>query len=239
MSELTTTDGASPFDRIKQVRADGSEFWSARTLQSLMAYSRWENMREAVARAQQAASNTGENVEDLFRATTKKAGGRPSEDFELTRRAAYLVAMNGDPRKQEVAEAQAYFASRTVVAESAETALAALPAWAQQQIATIIRVGQVEAEVARQGEQMREIAARVASVEGAHGEFTALGYAKLNDLPTDRRWLAQLGKKASAAMRAEDQTPHRRQDATFGEINVYPTWALDSALAELPDSSAA
>jgi DNA-damage-inducible protein D len=237
MSELTTTDGGSAFDRIKLTRPDGSEFWSARALQGLMGYARWENMREAVARAQQSASNTGENVSDLFREATKKAGGRPSEDFELTRRAAYLVAMNGDPRKDEVAAAQGYFASRAVQAESAEQQLTELPEWAQQQIATIMRVGKVEIEQARQAVLMRELDARVASFEGAHGEFTALGYAKLNDLPTDRRWLSQVGRKAAAAMRAKGQEPHQRQDATFGLINVYPTWALDTALAEMPEAA--
>ena len=124
MTELVPA--GSPFDRIKQIREDGSEYWSARQLQSLMAYTRWENMRETIARAEQAASNTGMNVADLFRAATKKAGGRPAEDVELSREAAYLVAMNGDPRKSEVASAQAYFTARTIQAENVERELTRL-----------------------------------------------------------------------------------------------------------------
>jgi len=237
MSELTTTDSASPFDRIRQTRPDGSEFWSARSVQSLMSYGTWERFSNPLQRAIQSASNTGMAVDQEFRRSAKQVGAKSREDYELSRQAAYLVAMNGDPNKPEVAAAQAYFAARTVQAEQVDNSMSELPAWAQQQIAAIVRIGQVEAEMARQAQQMREITARVDSVEGAYGEFTALGYAKLNDLPTNRPWLAQLGKRATAAMRAEGQQPRRRQDATFGLINVYPTWALDAALADTPDLS--
>ncbi|NEB92405.1 phage antirepressor N-terminal domain-containing protein [Streptomyces bauhiniae] len=78
-------------------------------------------------------------------------------------------------------------------------------------------------------------AAKVAAIEGRHDEFTALGYAKLNDLPTGRTYLQRVGVKASAFMRAEGRTPHRRQDATFGEINVYPVAVLERAFAAVPE----
>ncbi|MET9138860.1 phage antirepressor N-terminal domain-containing protein [Streptomyces parvulus] len=77
-------------------------------------------------------------------------------------------------------------------------------------------------------------AAKVAAIEGRHDEFTALGYAKLNDLPTGRNYLQRLGMRASALMRAQGRTPHRRQDATFGEVNVYPVSVLARAAADLP-----
>ncbi|WP_409186671.1 phage antirepressor KilAC domain-containing protein [Amycolatopsis sp. VS8301801F10] len=122
MSELDifTAAATSPFDAIKQVRADGSEFWSARSLQSLMGYVDWRNMRDAIERARLAAENTGADVTGLFVGVTEKStGGRPAEDVELTRYAAYLVAMNGDPRKSQVAAAQQYFAVQTRRAETA------------------------------------------------------------------------------------------------------------------------
>lgn len=77
-------------------------------------------------------------------------------------------------------------------------------------------------------------AAKVAAIEGRHDEFTALGYAKLNDFPTGRAYLQRVGMKATALMRAEGQAPHRRQDATFGLVNVYPVAVLERAFAAIP-----
>ncbi|MDI3315905.1 MAG: hypothetical protein QJR12_16995 [Mycobacterium sp.] len=233
MSTLTVTDGRSPFDRIKQTRPDGSEFWSARQLQSLMAYGTWERFSNPLQRAIQSASNTGIAVDQHFRRSVKKTGGRPREDYELSRYAAYLVAMNGDPNKPEVAAAQSYFAERTRQAEVIESELDELPEWARQQIDTIRRVGRIEVEQQRQAEQIRQIDARVASVEGAYDEYAALGYARLRGLPTDRSFLVRLGRRATDVMRAQGQEPRKRKDATFGLINIYPEWALDEALADL------
>jgi len=77
-------------------------------------------------------------------------------------------------------------------------------------------------------------AAKVAAIEGRHDEFTALGYAKLNDFPTGRVYLQRVGMRASTLMRAEGRAPHRRQDATFGTVNVYPAAVLERAFAEVP-----
>jgi len=72
----------------------------------------WQNFTAAINRARKTADNTG--MACLFSEVTKKStGGRPSADFHLDRMAAYLVAMNGDPNKPEVAAAQAYFAMQT------------------------------------------------------------------------------------------------------------------------------
>jgi DNA-damage-inducible protein D len=62
-----------------------------------------------IERAKTAAHNEGFNVRTLFMQTHKKTGGRPEIDYLVTRYAAYLIAMNGDPRKPEVAAAQHYF----------------------------------------------------------------------------------------------------------------------------------
>lgn len=237
MSDLVPAAG-SPFDRIKQTRPDGSEFWSARSLQVLVGYSRWQNLSPAIARAQQSASNTGLDVAREFVQVGMVTGSRnPTDmkvDFELSRQAAYLVAMNGDPNKLEVASAQAYFAVRTQQAESLERQQ---PKGVDAIRAMLDLIEATQADVLQLKAGARATSARLDSIEGNYGEFTALGYAKLNDLPTARPWLAQLGKRASAAMRAEGEEPRRRQDATFGLINVYPTWALDAALAEMSDAA--
>ena len=115
---ITATDG-SPFDAIRRTRADGSEYWSARDLMPLMGYGAdWRNFQTAIERARVAATNSGHDVETLFGGVTEKTQGRPREDFHLARMAAYLVSLNGDPRKPETAAAQAYFVIRTREAET-------------------------------------------------------------------------------------------------------------------------
>lgn len=121
MSITKHSGEGSPFDAIRRTRPDGSEFWAARDLMPLMGYTRWEDFQTAIERAKAAAVNSGMNVEEVFRRAPKnpgQQGGRPQSDFELSRFAAYLVALNGDPRKAETAAAQAYFVVRTREAET-------------------------------------------------------------------------------------------------------------------------
>lgn len=122
MNDLTRFDGKSPFDQIKLKRMDGSEFWSARELMPLLGYGAdWRNMLAVINKAITSAQNQGLDASTLFVGVTEKSAGRPREDFHLDRFACYLVAMNGDPRKPEVAAAQAYFAIRTHEAETRPT----------------------------------------------------------------------------------------------------------------------
>ncbi|WP_214322059.1 BRO-N domain-containing protein [Nonomuraea sediminis] len=79
-------------------------------------------------------------------------------------------------------------------------------------------------------EQQQAItSAKIEAIEGRYDWFTALGYAKLHDLPTDRPFLARVGKKAAALLRAQGDEPHPRQDATFGTVNTYPAAVLERA----------
>ena len=153
----------SPFDSIKRVGEDGAEYWSARDLMPLMGYAHrgaWQRFDESViSRAKRAASNQGMQVGNLFIGSYEKTGGRPREDFKLTRYAAYLVAMNGDPNKPEVAAAQHYFAVQTRVAETQAPALA-LP----QDYASALRelASQVEAKelAEKKAQEQAELAAK-------------------------------------------------------------------------------
>lgn len=115
----------SPFDQIKQTREDGSEFWSARDLHPIMGYPRWADFQTALGRAASAAMNQGHDSDHHFRRSPKvieggRWGAQTVDDYQLTRFSAYLVAMNGDPNKPEVAAAQAYFAIKTREAEVAQ-----------------------------------------------------------------------------------------------------------------------
>ncbi|MCZ9631350.1 phage antirepressor KilAC domain-containing protein [Rhodococcus sp. BH5] len=112
-------DDESPFDAIRRIRPDGTEFWSARDLMPLLGYPTWQHFLPAIGRARSSAENQGQDIATLFTVDREKGGGRPREDFQLARFACYLVAMNGDPRKPAVAAAQAYFAIRTREAEVA------------------------------------------------------------------------------------------------------------------------
>lgn len=117
-THIIPTPAVSPFDSIKRTDADGLEFWSARDLMLIMGYPRWNEFTPAISRAILSAEAQGHDRHNLFRVNPEKSGGRPREDFFMPRLACYLVAMNGDPRKVEVANAQAYFAIQTRVAET-------------------------------------------------------------------------------------------------------------------------
>lgn len=227
MSQLTPLN-ASPFEALRCVDSAG-EFWSARELMGPLGYDRWENFAEAIDRAKVSACNTGHDCDTMFvqvkwvfRGAAKNLGGRPGTDYRLTRFASYLLAMNGDPRKPEIAAAQSYFAVKTREAEVARqlTPGEFLLHQAQMIVDNERRVAAVE-------QDQRVLAAKVAAIEGAHDEFTTLAYAKLNDLPTDRPSCQRHGQRAARLMRSRGLEPRKRQDATFGTINVYPVEILE------------
>lgn len=104
---------------------EGVECWSARELQNLLGYSKWENFEKVIQKAKDACNNAGELIENHFPDIRKMVeigskSERPLDDIALTRYACYLIAQNGDSRKQEIAFAQNYFAVQTRRAELVE-----------------------------------------------------------------------------------------------------------------------
>lgn len=85
------------------------------------------------------------------------------------------------------------------------------------------------AELRAQHERTAVLEAKVEAIEGRHDWFTALAYAKLTDRPTDRPYLARVGRRATQILRARGEQPVPRQDATFGSINTYPSNVLVEA----------
>ena len=105
-------------DTIHNVPNSDVEFWYARELMPLLGYERWENFEKAVKRSMDSCETAGITVSDHFREVTKmimagKGAQRAVKDYMLTRYACYLIAQNGDVKKEEIAFAQAYFAVQT------------------------------------------------------------------------------------------------------------------------------
>lgn len=202
--EVTGHESASPFDRIRQIRLDGSEFWSARDLQQVMNYTRWSGFKIPLERAMKAAENQGHDVTSHFQGSAKvverpQGGGSAHEDFHLTRFAAYLVAMNGDPNKAQVAEAQAYFAVQTRVAET-KPALAGADLFAHAVLEAKAMIEERDRTIASQGEQISQLAPKAAYVD----EFVAdddllsvrtvastvgMQEGQLRDLLVSKKWI--------------------------------------------------
>lgn len=105
------------------------EFCYARELMSLLGYERWNNFDKAVSRAMDSCESGGIEVSDHFREVAKmvplgSGSQRKIKDYMLTRYACYLIAQNGDPKKEEIAFAQSYFAVQTRKQELIEERIA-------------------------------------------------------------------------------------------------------------------
>lgn len=108
---------------------DGVEYWLARELQVLLGYKEWRNFDLVIDKAKVACQNAGQGVTDHFVDVNKmievgKTAEREVSDIALTRYACYLIAQNGDPRKDAVAFAMTYFAVQTRKQELIEVRMA-------------------------------------------------------------------------------------------------------------------
>jgi len=117
MEKETITKLSKSFEE-SAYEQDGIEYWLARELQELLGYADWRNFLNAVEKAKESCKTSSEAVSDHFVDVTKmvKIGSgaeRKQDDIMLTRYACYLIAQNGDPKKEQIAFAQSYFAIQT------------------------------------------------------------------------------------------------------------------------------
>ena len=118
------------FEAHAQQTEGGVEFWLGRDLQHLLGYSEWRNFTAVITKAKIACEISQHAISDHFVDVNKmvdlgSGGQREIEEIMLSRYACYLIAQNGDPRKQEIAFAQTYFAIQTRQAELIEQKLLA------------------------------------------------------------------------------------------------------------------
>lgn len=115
------------FEDIKHIDENGYEYWYARELMTALEYKQWRRFEESILRAKTSCSSSGVEVNSNFAEVGKitKIGQHNAEitvpDYKLSRYACYLIAMNGDPRKEAIALAQTYFAVKTRQQELAES----------------------------------------------------------------------------------------------------------------------
>lgn len=108
---------------------EGVDFWYARDLQKLLGYTEWRKFYGTIEKAKDSCTNSGFKIQDHFVGAAKtiampKGATKEIDDYCLTRYACYLIAQNGDPRKEEIAFAQSYFAIQTRKQELIEQRLA-------------------------------------------------------------------------------------------------------------------
>lgn len=118
------------FDDIMHTTEDGTvEFWYARELMGCLGYTTWRRFKDAINRAMESCKSAEIEVSDHFADAVKMVeigsnAVRDVDDIMLTRYACYLIAQNGDPRKEEIAFAQSYFAVQTRKQELIEERIA-------------------------------------------------------------------------------------------------------------------
>jgi DNA-damage-inducible protein D len=220
------------FEQIKRVNESGEEYWSARELCKVLGYGEYryffpviDKARDACKASQQAVVEHFVHAHDMF----KIAAGRENEairkidDFHLTRYACYLIAQNGDPRKEEIALAQTYFAFQTHKQELYD-----------QQLEDSKRVA-LRGEMALHNKKLAKAATKAGVIH--HANFQDAGYMglygnlrqkdihKRKKLKPNEKILDHMGSEELAAnlFRATQTESKLRRENIYGENQANKT----------------
>ena len=125
LSKYIFSSYTSSFDSIKQLDDEGNEYWYARDLQGILEYSEWRNFYKIIEKSKNACEASGHVAQSEFVDVNKLVDvganlQRSIQDIVLSRYACYLIAMNGDPRKEVIALGQTYFVVKTHKQEQLE-----------------------------------------------------------------------------------------------------------------------
>lgn len=178
------------FESIRRKDEQGNEFWYARELMPILGYIRWDRVPDVIDRAKIACQNSQNLVSKHFSEEARKSGGRDGQDFRLSRYGCYLVAMNGDPRKPEIAAAQSYFAIKTHEAETNDLATGQLNQLLAQNLIALTALCQ------QQGVQVQALSTQLSAMESQVQQLVA----------TREEAIASLDEADTPAVEAEELT---------------------------------
>lgn len=215
------------FESIKQISPYGAEYWSARDLAPLLGYNKWQNFEVAVQRAMTSCQQVGQNLPDHFTAASKviiggKGAKQTVKDYLLSRFACYLIAQNGDPRKKEIAEAQAYFAVSTRKQE-----LAQLLEEQEERLKLRERVTENNKALAQAASQAGVLSQNFgvfqnAGYKGLYGELGVADIKERKRLDQREDLLDRMGRAELAAndFRITQTEDRLRKEGTIGQTNA-------------------
>jgi DNA-damage-inducible protein D len=218
------------FDSIKQISPYGAEYWSARDLAPLLGYSKWQNFEVAIERAMVACEQVGQIVTDHFIEVSKmvdvgKGAQRAAKDYLLSRFACYSIAQNGDPRKKEIAAAQAYF-----IISTRENELAHLLVEQEERLQLRERVSENNKKLAEAASEAGVLPRNFGVFQNAgyKGMYSGLGVADIKERKQIDQREDLLDRMGRAELAANDfritQTEERlRKEASVGQAKAIET----------------
>jgi DNA-damage-inducible protein D len=216
------------FNQIKRIDADGSEYWLATELLTLMGYQTWKRIKDTVERAKISAINSGldesyhlVNVVQMAQIGASQAFRETLKDYKLSRHACYLVAMNGDPRKPEIAAAQNYFAVKTREAELAPQSLEILAQLLE-------RLEQQNGVIEEQGLAIAQLQSQIQNILPPSADFIPPGWDALvweSLPPQDKRHFRYIFRRRR--FRPSNQSKDETRILPFSDKEMRQRQALE------------
>ncbi|CAG1010658.1 hypothetical protein ANRL4_04239 [Anaerolineae bacterium] len=249
MSDLETTQ--TPFERTRQVDEDGVEFWSARDLMPILEYTKWQNFKSVLLKAQIACENSGNDPLDHFTDASKMVAigsdaKREVEDMHLSRYACYLIVQNADPNKEVVALGQTYFAVQTRRQEISDTEVLAELTEDQRRMLLRQRIKAQNTDLASAAKQAGVITSQDFAIFQNHGYrglyngLTAEAIHRKKKLKKSQHILDHMGATELAAnlFRSTQAEEKLRRDQVQGkdaanEVHYQAGVVVRRAIAEL------